>query len=487
MDNRFTDKPYSRFALPAAMLGMGLVAAYIAIRQPGYLSSAYYLGGLIFLQILLAAVWNYRQRFFLLLLVVFFWAGTSLPFSGVWTAGRWWVLTVGAIAGFALYMRDQHHRFGTFHLLAFFCTLAALVSASVSALPVVSSLKALSLLLLFLYGSTGARLALAGREEKFFRRLLFSVEMLVYASVVVYLILRIPVYGNPNSLGAIMGVIAVPLLFWGVLIAEGRTEQRKAVFAFAVSAGLMFYSQARAGILAGAIACLLTCIALRRYRLLVQGTLGCIGVAVLAIMLTPAEQMVDMPTVREETSAVSIFLYKGKEEAGLLGSRGSIWDETVSVIRENPWFGSGFGTSVATPEEDVGFGQYSSSSNTTKEHGDSYLAILEGVGLLGVVPFFALVLMLSLKVRGAFVRLRQTSNFRHCSVPVAMILAAGLIHAGFEDWLFAVGYYLCVFFWVLAFALMDILPVASPAPYRPMADVGFRTLPQNATVAASER
>jgi O-antigen ligase len=477
------DKRYSRFVLPAAIVCTGLFGAYIATYRPGYLS-AYYLGGLIFLQMLLAAVWNYRQRFFLLLVVVFFWAGTTIPFSGIWTAGRWWVLTVGAIAGFALYMRDQQHRFGTFHLVAFFCALAALVSASVSELPVVSSLKALSLLLLFLYGSTGARLALAGREEKFFRRLLWSVEMLVYASAVIYLVFRIPIYGNPNSMGAIMGVIAVPLLFWGALIAEGTIQRRRAIFAFTVAVGLMFYSQARAGILAGLIACLLTCLALRRYRLLLHGIVAFIGVAVLATMLTPAEQTIDMPYLRGESSTLSIFLYKGKEESGLLGSRGSIWDETVSVIRANPWFGSGFGTSLSGRGEDTGFGQYSSSSATTKEHGDSYLAILEGVGLLGVVPFFALVLMLALKVRGVFIRLYRTANFRHCSVPVAMILSAGLVHAAFEDWLFAVGYYLCLFFWVLAFAFMDILPVAAPAVYRPITDFGFRTLPRNAAAAS---
>lgn len=34
----------------------------------------------------------------------------------------------------------------------------------------------------------------------------------------------------------------------------------------------------------------------------------------------------------------------------------------------------------------------------TREHGNSYLAILEGVGLLGVLPFMTLVVMLALKL-----------------------------------------------------------------------------------------
>jgi len=43
---------------------------------------------------------------------------------------------------------------------------------------------------------------------------------------------------------------------------------------------------------------------------------------------------------------------------------------------------------------------------------------------------------------------------------MAMVLVAGLVHAVFEDWLFAVGYHLCVFFWTMAFLLRDLLPGA---------------------------
>ena len=109
---------YSRFVVPGLVAAVGLVAAYIAFYRPGYLSSAYYLGGLMFLQLLLAAVWKYEKRFFPLLVIVFLWAGMSLPLSGVWTFGRWPVLAVGAIAGFALYMRSARPQFAAFHLIA---------------------------------------------------------------------------------------------------------------------------------------------------------------------------------------------------------------------------------------------------------------------------------------------------------------------------------------------------------------------------------
>jgi hypothetical protein len=54
-----------------------------------------------------------------------------------------------------------------------------------------------------------------------------------------------------------------------------------------------------------------------------------------------------------------------------------------------------------------------------------------------------------------------------------MIMTAGLVHAVFEDWLLAVGFYLTVFFWAMAFILNDLLPasrraaVYSPWPLAP--------------------
>jgi O-antigen ligase len=469
---------YYRLLLPVVLFGCGLLVTGIAIFQPGYLSSDYSLGVLIFLQVMLAALWKYRQRFFPLLLVVFLWAGTTMPWSSAWTAGRWLVLTVGALAGFALYMRDGRHRFGIFHLVAFFCVLAALVSAMVSLFPTLAFLKALSLLLLFLYGAAGARLAMLGREESFFRYLLSAMEILVYVTAVAYFLLRIPVYGNPNSLGAVMGVAAAPLLFWEILTREDTSGRRRKIFAFMVCLVLLFFSQARAGILAAAASCLAVCIASSRYKLLIQGSAAATAMAILALLLTPSQLDQDMPSRHEDSSLASFFLYKGKEEAGLLGSRTTSWDETVSVIQDHPWFGIGFGTRLTSTAEDWQIGRFSSSSVTTREHGDSYLAIAEGVGLLGAVPFYFLVSLLALYVGRTLNGLRRTGNCHQLVIPVALVLIAGLIHAAFEDWLFAAGYYLCVFFWVFAFAFIDLLPARAQARPRSFGNIGFTTLRQ---------
>ena len=58
------DDRYTKLILPIILLSCCLLAVYVAIFRPGYLSSARYLGALVFLQIMAAAIWNYRQRFF---------------------------------------------------------------------------------------------------------------------------------------------------------------------------------------------------------------------------------------------------------------------------------------------------------------------------------------------------------------------------------------------------------------------------------------
>jgi O-antigen ligase len=157
-------------------------------------------------------------------------------------------------------------------------------------------------------------------------------------------------------------------------------------------------------------------------------------------------------------------LYKGHKEGGILGSRRTPWEKTIASLKEHPWFGTGYGTSPTGEDPGLSFGRFSSSAETAREHGSSYMAIAEWVGLLGVLPFIALVSVTASNIWKVCAWMKRTANPRHYSIPLAMVALAGLIHAGFEDWLFAVGYYLCVFFWVFAFALADLVPDAVALP-----------------------
>ena len=115
---------------------------------PWYFTSQIYISGLIFLELLLAAVWLYRRVFFALVLISFLFAGINLPVGSGWTAARWVVLAVGALVGTVLMLKDRRHDFGFFHLVAFFTVLAVLISAAVSQHPNVALLKVFSIFLI---------------------------------------------------------------------------------------------------------------------------------------------------------------------------------------------------------------------------------------------------------------------------------------------------------------------------------------------------
>jgi O-antigen ligase len=319
-------------------------------------------------------------------------------------------------------------------------------------------LKSLSLFLLFLYGATGARLAAPWFEpQKFFRKLLVACEVSAYVTAVAYFLLRWSIFGNPNSLGAIMGVAVVPVTLWGFLCAESTMTKRRLGFSLALAIALLMSTYARAGIAGAAVACFMVCIAMRQYRLMIGGIAASLAIAVFTAVLVP--QPAEMIEDGGPHSISSLFLYKGKPGADLMASRRRPWDQTVAVIKQHPWFGSGFGTSISaqsTTDFELTRKRFVD-SRMIREHGNSYLAIAEWSGLLGVFPFYLLIGMTTLHAKAALTRLRHSGNIFAPAVPAAAILVAGLIDAGFEDWLFAVGYYLSVFFWVMAFILADLL------------------------------
>jgi len=439
-------------ALIAVSVVVCLITFCIALLQPTYLGDYFYLGAMVFVEVMLVALWRYAKRFFPLLIAVFLWAGVPVPLSEMWTSRRWFVLAIAAVAGFAIYIRDRRHDFSTIHLTALICVLSAVTSALVSSFPQTAVLKALSLFLLFTYAATGARLAVAGREGKFFNGLLMGCECLVWIATISYFVFRHALFGNPNSLGAIVGVAVLPLLLWGIFVSQQTSLYRRRSFSFFLAVLLLFASYSRASILAGAVACAVLCICLGRYRVLFKGAATGLLAAILIAGLSPLRS--------EQSGSLLQFVYKGEQAGGIMASRNSVWDRTILSIRQRPWFGTGFGT-VATDYDTAGTTSTGfASGEAAREHGNSYLAILEWVGLLGVVPFYALVLTLAIRTSQVFFWLKRTKDPFSPAVPIAAVMVAGLIHAGFEDWMFAVGYYLCVFFWSLAFVLIDVLPTA---------------------------
>ena len=464
-------------AVVIILAGVALVMGLLILR-PGYFANAstleLFLGG----EIMLVAVVNYRKAFFPILLVTFLWAGSLLPMQIGMLRARWLVLGIGATAGLAVYMKDRAHSFRTIHLVALFCLLGAFVSASTSTYPSEALLKAFSLLMLFVYVASGARTAVPVlNPEVFFRKLLLGCELLTWIAAVCYFVLRYPVFGNPNSFGAIMAVAATPMLFWGFLTAQTRQRKFLLNVELLLAWTLLLSSYSRAAIGGAFAASVLICLSLGQYRLLIKGiSLGVLVATCVAIVLPRQIDSADGSASVSET-----FLYKGKEGQGLWGSRVGPWRETWNVIREKPWFGSGFGTSATTADmTKMEYAAHHTDTWVTREHGNSYLAILEWTGLLGVVPFYFLAILSAGNAGRVFLWLRRSGNAFSPALPAAAIIVAGLIDAMFEDWLFAVGYYICLFFWSINFILADILPEEAVvyAPQSLAREVLYQPIPQ---------
>jgi O-antigen ligase len=194
---------------------------------------------------------------------------------------------------------------------------------------------------------------------------------------------------------------------------------------------------------------------LRKYSLIAK------GVIVVAILVS-AGAIVEPENFSNMVSSVMTSVVYKDRGSNLLASRESPWQAATDSISKHPWFGTGIGTTKTTDNANVHLAMFSSSAAVTTENGSSYLAILVGLGILGAIPFFLLLLLLLGKIGRTVVWMLRTGRANHPAVPIAAVLAAGLFHAGFEDWLFAPGYYLCAFFWSLAFIFVDQAP--SPAP-----------------------
>ena len=434
----------------SVVVAAGLLAAsalfYAAYSRPWYFTSETYISGLIFLEFLLAAVWLYRRVFFALVMISFLFAGINLPVGSGWTAARWIVLAVGAMVGTLLVIKDRRHHFGFFHLVAFFTVLSVLISAAVSQHPNIALMKVLSMLLLFAYAATGARVAVFGRENKFFNGLLIGCEIFVAANAVLYA-LGIEAMGNPNSLGAVVGIVGAPILLWGVLLGGKPAVYRRRVALYVVCIGLAFVSHSRAGIAAGLLSSIVLCLAARKYKLLIEG-------ATVLVIVLAAVALFRPNAISSLTSSV---VYKSDSQ-GIFASRLSPWQETIDNIREHPWFGLGFGTAGNSTDSSEPEGAFGSTGSITGEHGSSYLAIVAGVGVVGAIPVAILLVLVVRNVVCTILAMRSFGTVAHPEIVLAMVMIAGIVHAAFEDWMFAPGNYLGVFFWTLAFVFNDLAP-----------------------------
>jgi hypothetical protein len=463
-----------------AILVIVVLLFILAERRPVYFANVSYLEALLLLEVMAVAVWHYERWFFLAMMLTFLSASTDLPLAGAGNRARWVFLAVGALVGIVKWsQRNMRRRFTAVDLVALLCVMSAAVSSLVSTRVEMSLLKSSSLLLIFLYGTSGAKVAVVGRESNFFSGLLTACEVISYLSALSYVVLHFEMYGNPNSLGAVMGVVVVPILLWGVLSTMDRHVRFRRTIALCLAAYLLYFSVSRAGILACAVAVTVMCVALRRQHLLLKGAAVLMFLVAIVAVVQPTRFDTLVSSFTED------LIYKGKPQMGIFGSRKSPWQETFDTIKRdrNYLFGVGFGTSAVEQQDTTEGLTFRTSGGTLREHGNSYLALLEYVGLLGIVPFLVLLLMVLRQIYLGCSQMWRTRDPRHYVVPLVLVCTAGLVHAFFEDWLFAVGFYLTVFFWSSVFVLAELQSGQAPVPV--MVNPAWRQIPASTQVPLS--
>jgi hypothetical protein len=316
------------FRLIAIAIGIVALCLLFLLSEyhPGYFANVTYLEAILVLEVVVACLWRFESVFFPVTMLCFLVAATALPLAGESFTARWVFLAIGALVGFIIWMRtNRAQHFELFHLIALFCVLAALASASSSAAAKTGLLKVVSLFLLFLYASTGGRLALAGRERVFVRGLIKSCEIFVFLTAACYLT-GFNFFGNPNNLGAFIGVIALPILLWASLTAEDRAERQHRYTALAVCAVLLYVTVCRAAIVADVLITVALTIALRRPRLLVRAVFaGALFLEIMAVA-NPAHMGELMDTL---TGRVFFFFIRDTNHA--LG-RHYCGGKTASVV-----------------------------------------------------------------------------------------------------------------------------------------------------------
>lgn len=293
---------------------------------------------------------------------------------------------------------------------------------------------------------------MAGREKSFVRGIVLACEGIVFVTAGFYFI-GFSMFGNPNNMGAIVGVIATPVLLWAALTATTRKERQYRYTALALCGFLLYVSVCRAAMVADFVVVIVLTLALRRPQLLVKAVFAGALLLEIAAVANPSHmgQLLDSVTGR------LIFKTEGRTHSGIFGSRAAPWENTIAAVKQHPWFGTGFGTTDFGSDNPGAEGStIYTAGGLNREHGSSYLAITEYLGMVGVLPFLFLLILLIRSTARVFGWIHRTGSAFHCAVPFALITLAGLIHAAFEDWLFAAGSYLCVFFWVSAFLLMDM-------------------------------
>jgi hypothetical protein len=244
-------------------------------------------------------------------------------------------------------------------------------------------------------------------------------------------------FGNANSLGAFTALVA-PVLLLNLLRSFDKGPLIRAANVLLTIAYFIFLlmSRSRGGLGATFLACgwWLYFAHRRAFGVFLGGTL----VAAVITGLYFPEYVQNLGQV---------YVYKG--DSYVLKSRADLMRTSWEAAQESPLTGVGFGVSKGY-SEDWKFAFESGSA--VREKGNSYLAMVEEVGLIGagfVLLPLAWVFVAATRRLMDFRRLHQMEEEFWVTLTLSACLVGGAANASVEAWLTSAGFFSTILFWLV--------------------------------------
>jgi O-antigen ligase len=243
---------------------------------------------------------------------------------------------------------------------------------------------------------------------------------------------------NPNDLASSLAMLYIPVLWYSIQTQRSKPAKYGLAVIFLIALVQLIATGSRAGILSGIIALLILLLGRRDWTSRV--------VIIFVITLALGTIYFANPT----NNILKRFVYRN--ETTLQGSgRLTAWNRTIVQFKSRPVLG--FGLGVSNPEGNIS-GLVFSLRSYALQVANSYLSILQELGMIGFTIFILMLFIPTLK--GCWI---EFSKFdcpieRSRLVFVASV-CAGLFNVLFEGWLFSVGTLYCVSFWLFASFIVE--------------------------------
>lgn len=259
--------------------------------------------------------------------------------------------------------------------------------------------------------------------------------------------------GNPNMLG-MLASMGLPYAVWRVYSSGRPGACRRSYF---VSVGLLIalviielHSMSRASSLVmGAI--LIVYLLAQQERRKAIYVLAIIMVAIAAVLVAP-------DSIHDNFWR---FAHKGNPNGDILFSRRSLWEVSYEQALRGGWFGGGYGVTIG----ETRFGGGLIAFGYGREKGNTQLAIMEELGLIGLWLYGLLLASLFVHLGRTFKQLQTRDDKVAYGIVTGAILGM-TVNSVFEAWWVAPGSPECSYFWGLVGIALGMGRVATKARQR---------------------